>query len=83
MSDNCDNESRETVADVVAEMRYGTIPRHRTDHELLALYADRIEAIAKRAYHDIDRELNTTDLTSAEIDAVREAMDNTIGDYYE
>jgi len=38
----------ETIADIEAEMRYGTIPKHRTDHELLALYADRIEAALKR-----------------------------------
>ena len=41
-------EANETIADIVAEMRYGTIPKHRTDHELLALYADRIEAAWKR-----------------------------------
>ena len=38
----------ETIADIAAQMRNGTIPKHRTDHELLALYADRIEAAAKR-----------------------------------
>ena len=49
MSDNEQkNENREKVADIVAEMRYGTIPKHRTDHELLAIYADRIEAAWKR-----------------------------------
>lgn len=36
----------EAIADIVAEMRYGAIPKHQTDHELLALYADRIEAAA-------------------------------------
>ena len=38
----------ETLADIMAGMRYGTVPKHQTDHELLALYADRIEAAAKR-----------------------------------
>ena len=36
----------ETIADIVAEMRYGAIPKHQTDHELLAIYADRIDAAA-------------------------------------
>lgn len=38
----------ETLADIVAEMRYGAIPKHQTDHELLAIYADRIEAASRR-----------------------------------
>ena len=43
-----ERHTEETIADIVAQMRNGTIPKHRTDHELLALYADRIEAAAKR-----------------------------------
>ena len=35
-------------ANNMAEMRYGITPNHRTDHELLELYADRIEAAARR-----------------------------------
>lgn len=42
------NHKQETLADIMAGMRYGTVPKHQTDHELLALYADRIEAAAKR-----------------------------------
>lgn len=42
-----ENEN-ETIPDIVADMRYGTILKHRTDHELLALYADRIEAAWQR-----------------------------------
>ena len=46
--------ANETIADIVAGMRYGTIPKHRTDHELLALYADRIEAAAKLEHGNLD-----------------------------
>lgn len=42
------DKQNETIADIVSAMRNGTIPRHRTDHELLTLYADRIEAAWKR-----------------------------------
>lgn len=42
------NNTQETSANIIAEMRYGTIPKHRTDHELLALYADRLEAAILR-----------------------------------
>ena len=48
MASENESEKRETLVDIVEEMRNGTIPKHRTDHELLALYADRIEAAAKR-----------------------------------
>ena len=44
------SEASEMLADIVAEMRYGAIPKHQTDHELLAIYADRIEAATKRDY---------------------------------
>ena len=50
----------ETIADIVAAMRNGTIPKHRTDHELLALYAARIQASAQRVaskMHALQREL--------------------------
>ena len=55
MSDN-----HESIADIVAGMRYGTIPKHRTDHELLALFADRIEAAEKRerAFHAMTEAAN-------------------------
>lgn len=78
------NEASEAIADIVAEMRYGTVPKHQTDHELLALYADRIEAAAKRAYNDIDSAVcGIEDASNYDIDGVRMAMDKTIGDYYE
>ena len=86
MSDN--NESRETLADIVAEMR---------DHAECAKawvaaikpgvvmnLADRIEAAARRAYNEIDSAVcGIEDAASSEIGAVRKVMDNTIGDYYE
>lgn len=40
----------ETIDDIVREMRYGRIPKHRNDRELLLNYADRInEAWDKEA----------------------------------
>ena len=45
----------ETIADIAMRMRYGIIPNHRTDHELLTLYADRIEAVAKQEADSIER----------------------------
>lgn len=45
---------------------------------------DRIEATAKRAYHEIDTAVCAIDdATSADIDDVRKVMESTIGDYYE
>ncbi len=54
------SETIADIADIVAEMRYGAIPKHQTDHELLAIYADRIEAAAKRdaAIHAMTCEAN-------------------------
>lgn len=73
-----------TLAEIVAEMRNGAIPKHRTDHELLALYADRIEAVARRAYNEIDSAVCAIeDASHFDIDDVRKAMNSTIGDYYE
>ena len=78
------NESEDdTLEKVIAEMRN----RSSGDgwlQTVLKAYANRLEAIAKRAYHDIDFELCSIDsATSDEINDVREAMDKTIGDYYE
>lgn len=50
------NEKKETIADIVAEMRNGPccwltpagIPQHSHDNELFYKFADRIEAAAKR-----------------------------------
>lgn len=36
-----------TVDDVLRKMRYGVIPKHRHDRELLMNFADRIEAAVK------------------------------------
>lgn len=33
----------ETIEDIINQMRYGAIPKHGHDHELLGLFADRIE----------------------------------------
>lgn len=75
-----DNDKLEWV---IAEMRN----RSSGDgwlQTVLKAYADRLEAIAKRAYNNIDSAVCAIDDASHfDIDYVREAMDNTIGDYYE
>jgi hypothetical protein len=38
----------ETIEDILREMRYGVIPKHRHDRELLMHFADRIESAHKR-----------------------------------
>ena len=48
------SEHNERLVDIVAEMRYSIIPKHRIDHELLALYAYRIEAAARRERAEIE-----------------------------
>ena len=40
--------TNETIADIVAEMRGGSIPQHRHDRELLRNFANRIESAMKR-----------------------------------
>lgn len=47
----------EKLEEILSEMRRGTIPKHRTDHELLSLYADRIEAAVKRGREELSRRL--------------------------
>jgi len=49
-----------------------------------AEFADRIEETAKRAYNEIDHAVCAIEEAfSYDIDNVREAMNGTIGDYYE
>lgn len=69
------SEHDETLAEIVAGMRCGTIPKHRTDHELLALYADRIEAAHKREREELEEYAKSKMLDGATI------IDNrTVGD---
>lgn len=42
------NKMNESIEDILRDMRYGSIPKHRTDNELLCLYADRIETAHER-----------------------------------
>ena len=73
----------DTLEKVIEEMRN----RSSGDgwlQTVLKAYANRLEAIAKRAYNDIDSAVCAIDDASHfDIDYVREAMDKTIGDYYE
>ena len=69
------SEHNETLAEIAAGMRCGTIPKHRTDHELLALYADRIEAAWKREREELEEYAKSKMLDGATI------IDNrTVGD---
>lgn len=78
----------ETISDIVAEIRSNEGDMYDTTitmfaeefHEL----ADRLEAVAIRAYNEIDSAVCGIDNASHyDIDDVRKAMDATIGDYYE
>lgn len=54
------------------------------DAKYLSQIADRIEAVAKRAYNAIDKAVcGIEDASHYDIDGVRMAMEKTIGDYYE
>ena len=80
--------NNETLAGIVAVMRRGTrLPGYwhsRDLNEILEYHADHIEAVAKRAYHDIDVAACSIDCAdSGDIDNVRMAMNRTLGDYYE
>ena len=79
------DEKKETLADIVAEMRHGfNRSWHEINREWAHGLADRIEAAAKRAYHDLDINVCALNgVNSCEIDAVREALDITLGGYYE
>lgn len=77
-----------TLADIVAEMRRGTrLPAYWHScalNKILQCHADLIEAVARRAYNEIDSAVcSIEDAASSEIDAVRKAMERTLGDYYE
>lgn len=76
-----ETNDNDTLEKVIAEIRRDI---KNGNNFYAANLPDRLEAIAKRAYHDIDFELCSIDsATSDEINDVREAMDKTIGDYYE
>ena len=91
------NEKQETIADIAADYRetaamiraeLSLVPARREDEllaaESLEREADRIEAAARRAYNEINREVcSIEDAASSEIGCVRKAMERTIGDYYE
>lgn len=88
-----ENESRETVADIVADIRERAENAMRNGERLvhneavamlLRSIADRIEAAARRAYAEIDSAVCGIECAdSIDIDAVRAALDNTIGESYE
>lgn len=73
----------DTLEKVIAEMRN----RSSGDgwlQTVLKAYANRLEAIAERAYNAIDSAVcGIEDISHYDIDDVRKAMDKTIGDYYE
>ena len=80
--------NNKTLADIVAEMRRGTrLPGYWHScalNKILQYHADRIEAVARRAYNGIDSAVcSIEDAASSEIDAVRKVMEKTLGDYYE
>ena len=76
--------ANETLAEIAAEIRAlaNSVPGGIIviqGHEI----ASRIEAIARRAYNEIDSAVCAIDAaSSADIDNIRAAMDKTIGDYY-
>ena len=75
--------NRETIQKIIEWLRDPKIksPMRKTWRAVLA---DRLEAAAKRAYEEIDKAVTgIEDAASSEIDVVREAMERTIGDYYE
>lgn len=78
-----ETNDNDTLEKVIAEMRN----RSSGDgwlQTVLKAYANRLEAIAKRAYNDIDKAVcGIEDASNYDIDDVRIAMDKTIGDYYE
>ncbi len=82
----------ETIADIVAEMRELAEKLRRGTPSLddieaavsLEFDADRVEAAARMAYNKIDSAVCGIEAaTSSDIDDVRKAMDETIGEYYE
>lgn len=87
------DEKQETIADIAAEMRlkaehFEKASSLMVSESALALFLypliDRIEAAARRAYNQIDSAVCGIEAaTSSDIDDVRKAMDETIGDYYE
>ena len=84
-----ESENSETIADIIAEMRIFKCRNLETGElefctAIANYFADRIEAAARRAYNQIDSAVcGIEDAASCEIDHVRKAMDETIGDYYE
>ena len=75
--------NEETLKEIIAWLRDPKIksPMRKTWREVLA---NRLEEAAKRAYEEIDKAVTgIEDAASSEIDEVREAMESTIGDYYE
>lgn len=73
----------ETLKEIIAWLRDPKIksPMRKTWREVLA---NRLEKVAKRAYEEIDKAVTgIEDAASSEIDVVREAMERTIGEYYE
>lgn len=76
-----ETNDNDTLEKVIAEIRRDI---KDGNNFYAANLPDRLEAIAKRAYNNIDSAVCAIDDASHfDIDYVREAMDKTIGDYYE
>lgn len=77
------SEHNETLAEIVAMLRANARGK-RFDAFSFTSLADHIEAIARRAYNEIDTAVcSIEDASHFDIDDVRKAMARTIGDYYE
>ena len=90
--------SRETVADIVANLRECAQITDfaerikdanlkyllKSQTEIYSILADCLEATARRAYNEIDRAVRETGRVNAEgVELIRTAMNNTIGEYCE
>lgn len=82
-SDNNDNdETTRSIAEEIRRLAYST------QDGIIAIngrvIADRIEAVCRCAYEEIDNAVCSIDsMSSTDIDHIRKIMDETIGDYYE
>ena len=93
-----ESESRETVADIVANLRECAQITDfaerikdanlkyllKSQTKIYGVLADCLEAAARRAYNEIDRAVRETGRVNAEgVELIRTAMDETIGGYCE
>lgn len=82
-------ETQDTIEGLLREYRSDALAMDRRElpqptTQYIRIFCDRIEAVARRAYKEIDLAVCfIEDAASCEIDDVRRAMENTLGDYYE